>query len=80
MKKNKLLLVILLLIGLLAGSLANELLSPVKAVAFLTKTSAVSWHPKADLDFLKYDFYIQVKLSLLSLVGVMAAIWLYRRM
>ncbi|MEB3100381.1 DUF4321 domain-containing protein [Ferviditalea candida] len=80
MKKSRLLLVILLLIGLLAGSLANHLLSPVKAVVFLTKTTTVAWHPKADLDFLQYDFYIQVKLSLLSLIGVLAAIWLYRRM
>ncbi len=79
MKKQPFLLIIFLLIGLLAGSLLSNLLTPYAAVSFLTKSTGISWHPKADLDFLKYDFNFQVKLTLLSLLGVVAAIWLYRK-
>jgi hypothetical protein len=79
MKQRSVLLFLYLFIGLLAGSLAARLLSPVKAVSFLTRALEIAWQPRGDFDFLMYDLTIKVKISLLSLLGMIAAIWLYRR-
>ncbi|MEX2415657.1 MAG: DUF4321 domain-containing protein [Paenibacillaceae bacterium] len=79
MKKSFGLLLIFLLIGLLTGSLVAHLLLTIEWMSFFTKSMFVSWHPQADLDFLKYDFVIQVRISLLSIIGLIAAYWVYRR-
>jgi hypothetical protein len=80
MKKNTLTLILFILLGLLAGSIISQLLEPVEGISFLTKSSDISWHPKADLQILKYDLYFQVKLNLISLIGLICAIWIYRKM
>lgn len=79
MNNRFVLLFLYLFIGLLAGSLAAHLLSPVKALAFLTESLELTWHPKGNFDFLKYELAITVKISLLSLLGLIGGIWLYRR-
>lgn len=79
MKKNNFMLIVFLFVGLLTGSIAAHLLSSVEALSFLTKSSQISWEPKADLDIVKYDLSIQVKLNLASLLGLIAAFWLYRK-
>jgi len=72
--------VLFVLFGLLAGSLAAHLLSSVEAVSFLTDAMTVSWYPRADLGFLKYELGFQVKISVLSLLGAVLAYWIYRKM
>lgn len=79
MKNSYGLLILLLLIGLLTGSLAAHLLSSVEGLSFVTNSMTVTWSPQANLDFLKYEFDIQVKISLLSLLGMAAAFWVYRK-
>jgi H+/Cl- antiporter ClcA len=79
LKKSFGLLLIFLLIGLLTGSLAAHLLISVEWMTYLTKSMFITWHPQANLDFLKYDFDIQVRISLLSIIGLVAAYWVYRR-
>jgi hypothetical protein len=80
MKKNTLTLILFIVLGLLAGSIISQLLDPVKELAFLTRSADISWHPKADLQILKYDLYFQVKLNLISLLGLICAIWIYRKL
>lgn len=80
MRKNNFVLIIFLFIGLITGGIVAQLLEPVDALAFLTKSVQVSWEPKADLHILKYDFSIQVKLNLLNIMGLIAAFWVYRRL
>jgi hypothetical protein len=80
MKKTNLTLIIFIVLGLLAGSIIAQLLTPVQALSFLTKSAQMEWHPKADLQILKYDLYFQVKLNLISIFCAIAAIWIYRRM
>lgn len=79
LRKNNFILVIFLLIGLLAGSIIGDLLNNVEALSFLTKSSDITWEPRADLSFLKYDLYFQVKLNLISILGLVAAFWIYRK-
>mgnify|MGYP000259450977 CR=1 FL=1 len=79
MKKSFGLLLIFLLIGLLTGSLVAHLLVSIEWMSFLTRSMPISWHPQANLEFLKYDFEIQVRISLLSIAGLLAAYWIYRR-
>jgi hypothetical protein len=80
MKKNFGMLLLFLLLGWLAGAWIAKALQPVKAVAFLTKATTIRWSPQADLDIISYDISLQFQMSLLSLVGIIAAVWLYRRL
>ena len=80
MKKNTLTFILFLLLGLLAGSIIAQLLEPVKALSFLTKSAQLIWQPKADLQILKYDLYFQVKLNLIGILGLIFAIWIYRKL
>lgn len=80
MKKNGLTLVLFLLLGLVAASIVSGLLESVDAAAFFLRTTSVSWNPAADLNFIKYNISIQIKLNILSLMGLAAAVWLYRKL
>jgi hypothetical protein len=78
MNKNTIVLLIVLVVGLLAGSIIGQILKPW--VPFLTESADITWEPKADLDILKYHFYIQVKLNLASVLGLVIAFWIYRKL
>jgi hypothetical protein len=80
MKKTNLTLIVFLILGLLAGTIIAQLLTPVQALSFLTKSTEISWWPKADLQIVKYDLHFQVKLNLISIFGLIAAIWIYRKL
>ncbi len=80
MKKNTLTLLLFLVIGLLLGSILGELLADVKGLQFLTKTSEIRWEPMADLQVIQYDLKFLVKLNLVSIIGLLAALWLYRKL
>ena len=49
-------------------------------VPFLSKSQQISWEPKADLNILKYDFHVVVKLNLASVIGLITAFWIYRKL
>ncbi|RKN83858.1 DUF4321 domain-containing protein [Paenibacillus ginsengarvi] len=80
MKKNGFTLALFLLLGLLAAAIVTQLLVSVPWLGFLTNSAHITWEPKADLNVIKYDLFIQVKLNVISLLGIVAAIWIYRRM
>ncbi|WP_025688042.1 DUF4321 domain-containing protein [Paenibacillus zanthoxyli] len=78
-KRNIGMLLLYLILGWLVGAWAAKLLQPVKALSFLTKSTLIKWSPQADLDIFSYDVTIQLKLCMLSLIGIIIAVWLYRR-
>ncbi|WP_308634767.1 DUF4321 domain-containing protein [Paenibacillus silvisoli] len=80
MKKNIWVLLLFILIGLLTGALVSRWLSQVPGLSFLTKTSPVVWSPAADLLVLSYAFTLKIEISLLSIIGLIIAIWLYRKL
>ncbi|WP_274649952.1 DUF4321 domain-containing protein [Paenibacillus humicola] len=80
MKKNAWLLPLFIIIGLVAGALASHWLKPVRALSFLTHSEKVDWTPSADLLVVSYSLKVHIELSLLSIIGLLAAIWLYRKM
>jgi hypothetical protein len=80
MKKNRWLLVLFVVIGLVAGSLVARWLEQVPALDFLTETAPIVWSPAADLIVVAFDLTVRLDISLLSILGVVLAIWLYRRM
>ncbi|GAB6991411.1 DUF4321 domain-containing protein [Paenibacillus pini] len=80
MKKNIGILLLFLLLGWLTGAWIAKALEPVQALSFLTTSTMIKWSPHANLDILVYDFTIQMKLSLLSLIGIIVSVWLYRRL
>ncbi|AJS57506.1 DUF4321 domain-containing protein [Paenibacillus sp. IHBB 10380] len=80
MKKNIGLLLLFLLLGWLVGAWIAKALEPVQSLSFLTASTMIKWSPQANLDIISYDFTIQMKLSLLSLIGIIVSVWLYRRL
>lgn len=78
-KRNIGMLLLYLILGWLVGAWVAKLLQPVKALSFLTKSTLIKWSPQADLDIISYDVTIQLKLCMLSLIGIIIAVWLYRR-
>ncbi|MFB5678522.1 DUF4321 domain-containing protein [Paenibacillus terreus] len=80
MKKNAGMFTLFILLGWLVGAWIAKALQSVSVLAFLTKATSISWSPKADLDIISYNITIQLQMSLLSLIGIIAAVWLYRRL
>jgi hypothetical protein len=80
MKKSTFTLIIFLIVGLITGIIIGQLLAPVPALAFLTKSVQISWEPKADLQVVKYEFHLLVKLNLCSIIGLVGAYLLYRKL
>jgi hypothetical protein len=80
MRKSTGTLLIFILLGLITGSVLAHVLSGVDFLTFLTKAQSLSWHPQADLAVLKYNFYFEVKISLLSILGAALAVMIYRKL
>jgi len=80
MKKNGWIMLLFVILGLLAGALVAKWLKDVPGLAFLTRTMSVSWSPAADLAVISYDLNLQINITLLSIIGALGAIWLYRKM
>lgn len=80
MKKNTFTLILILIVGLVAGSLVGQLLSSVPALSFLTVSKELSWQPKADLLVLRYDLDLHIRLNLIGILGLAAAVWIYRKL
>lgn len=80
MKKNAWILTLFIVIGLIAGALAARWLEGVRGTAFLTDTAQLVWSPAADLLVFRFDLTLRIDISLLSIAGVILAIWLYRKL
>ncbi|RED64110.1 DUF4321 domain-containing protein [Cohnella lupini] len=80
MKKNAWIFLLFVFLGLLAGALVAEWLQEVPGLTFLTRAIEVNWSPAADLSVIKYSLNLDVNFTLLSIVGAIVAIWLYRKM
>lgn len=80
MKKNTVTLILFVLIGIIFGAIITQLLTQVQALRFLTHPASINWEPKADLQVLKYDFAIEIRLNLISLLSIIAAVWIHRKL
>ncbi|MFX3634911.1 MAG: DUF4321 domain-containing protein [Candidatus Pristimantibacillus sp.] len=79
MKKNGWILLLFIVLGLLAGALVAHWLEPVAGISFLTKAIEVSWSPAVDLYVLSFDLSVHLAISMCSIIGVVIALWLYRK-
>jgi len=79
MKKNGWVLFLFIVLGLLAGALVAEWLASVPGISFLTNPIQTVWSPSIDLYVMSFDLTLRIKISLLSIVGAIAAIWIYRK-
>ena len=80
MKKNRWMLPLFIAIGLVAGALAAKSLQQLSALRFLTDTAQLVWSPAADLVVFSFDLTVRIDVSLLSVAGVVLAVWLYRKL
>ncbi len=80
MKKNNLTLLVVLVAGLLVGTILAELVADVPALSFLSKSADIRWEPRADLQVIAYDLRLVVSLNLASMIGLAGAFWIYRKM
>jgi hypothetical protein len=69
--------VVVLLAGMIFGSIIGDILAPW--LPFLKVSKTITWSPAADLEILKYDLNLQVKLNLSSIGGLALAFWIYRK-
>lgn len=75
--KETITLVVLLIAGMLFGSILGEIVGAY--LPFLKVYKEITWSPSADLEILKYDLRFQVKLNLASIGGLALAFWVYRK-
>ncbi|WP_409341669.1 DUF4321 domain-containing protein [Paenibacillus sp. MBLB4367] len=80
MKKSNWTLILFIVIGLIAGAIITQLLASVPGISFLTKSAEINWHPKADLQVIRYDLLLEIRLNLISIIMMIAAIWIYRKL
>lgn len=80
MKRNVGMLILFLLLGWLVGAWIAIALEPVQSLSFLTASKVITFSPQADLNIISYDFTIQMKLCLLSLLTMIISVWLYRKL
>ncbi|MFD1957663.1 DUF4321 domain-containing protein [Paenibacillus thailandensis] len=80
MKKNGWVLLLFIVLGLLAGALVARSLASIPGISFLTKTLPLSLSPAVDLYVVQFNLTINLDFSLLSLIGVAMALWIYRKL
>ena len=80
MKKNRWSLVIFIILGLLAGALVSYWLDAVPGLSFLTNAITAVWNPAIDLHVISFSLDLTIDISLLSIIGVVIAIWMYRKL
>jgi hypothetical protein len=80
MKKNGWIRLLFIFLGILAGALVAIWLKEVPGLIFLTRAIQLNWSPAANLSVISYSLKLNINFSLLSLIGAILAIWLYRKM
>ena len=80
MKKNGWILLLFIVLGLFAGALIARWLQPLKGISFLTEPMKATFSPDIDLYVLSFSIDLTLQISLLSIVGALLAIWLYRKL
>lgn len=79
MKKSKWTLFLLIILGLLGGSLVGYWLEAVPGLSFLTHSLTTTWSPAFNLHVISFNMSLHINISLLSILGMILAIWLYRK-
>lgn len=79
MKKNNKMLLLFAAVGVIVGSIVTSVLQDVESIQFLTKSVAFNWSPSADLNVIRYAIDIDFNVSLMHVLGVVAAVWVYRK-
>ncbi len=72
-------LLVLLVIGLLLGSIIGDILNKV-GVPYINDTKELRWSPAGNLVIIKWDFDLLIKINLASVLGLIAAFWIFRRL
>ncbi|MBO8172539.1 MAG: DUF4321 domain-containing protein [Bacillaceae bacterium] len=75
--KSTLVLLVLLLSGMIFGNLLGKLLGPW--IPFLKMSETIVWQPRGDFGIIQYDFWLQIQMNLAGLIGIVLAIWLYKK-
>jgi hypothetical protein len=79
MKKNNWTLLILIVSGLLTGTILAHAFNVWTGWSFLIQGLDLNWHPQANWGFIHFELNFGVQLNVGSIVGVIAAIWMFRR-
>ncbi|MCY9510714.1 DUF4321 domain-containing protein [Paenibacillus larvae] len=80
MKKNTFTLVLVLIIGLITGIIVGEWLESINGPAILTRSVDITWQPKGDFLVIQYDILLRIKLNLCSILGLVGAFLIYRKL
>ena len=76
---SKIVLIILLLVGLLLGGILGDILGKL-GVPYIHESQEVRWHPAADFGLVKWDIDFVFSINVASVLGLILAFWIYRKL
>jgi uncharacterized protein YneF (UPF0154 family) len=76
--KKPFVLIMIIIAGLIFGSIIGKIAG--QWLPFLNVGETVTWQPKGDFAIIKYDFLVQVKLTLSSFLGMALGFWVSKKM
>ncbi len=77
--ESKIVLVILLLVGLLLGSILGDILGKL-GVPYIHESQELRWHPAGNLGLVVWDIDLVFRINLASVLGLVLAFYIYRRL
>lgn len=78
-KQSTAVLIVLLVIGLLLGSIVGDILSKL-GVPYIFESTQIRWSPSGDFVILAWDIDILVKINLASVLGLALVFYIYRKL
>ncbi len=78
-KHSPLVMVVLLVMGLLIGSIIGEILAGL-GVPYIFESKEVRWNPAGDFVILAWNIDVLVKINLASVMGLVLVFYIYRKL
>jgi len=76
---SKVILLVLLVIGLLLGGIIGDILGKL-GVPYIFETKEISWNPAGDFLIIVWDIDLLIRINLASVLGLIAAFYIYRKL
>ncbi len=79
LKQSTPVLVVLLVIGVLLGSIVGDILSQL-GVPYIFESAQIRWNPAGDFIILVWDIDVLVRINLASVLGLALVLFIYRKL
>ena len=76
---SMLILLVLLVIGLLLGGIIGDILGKL-GVPYIYESQQIRWSPSGDFMIIVWDIDLLISVNLASVIGLILAFWIYRKL